>query len=151
MSKQMIEALVIAQLTAIKSNSAKERMPYAVAKVENGEMFDLKGNSFGKYDGDDVVFIDESDLKLARIAGTRLEGYVAKAKGYFGSKVEDETIEEVTEKPEPDDLFETADGEVVKKALKALKKGKVKKALKIAETIEDKKLKKSTLKEINNA
>jgi len=155
MSKKMISAFVKSQYAQLQEKDIKERMQYVVAKVEDGMLYDLKGNCYGKWDGEDTVFIAEEDLKLSRIASTRITNYNNAINAYFsedGEEAEDgEETEETVDSSEPDDVLETEDGEIAKKIKKALKKGKTKKAVKLLGEISDKKLRKALAKEIDNA
>ena len=145
MSKKHIEAFIKSQYQTLGARDNKERMKFVVAGIKDGHFYNHMGTDFGEFDAEapDAVFIQEADVKLSRIVGSKILK-VTKAmddyfKEYYG--VEEDEPEEVETEEEPTEEAEI-DEDAVKQAFKkALKKGKLKKAQKIVDMLPDGKLK----------
>ncbi|MBW2998167.1 hypothetical protein KY321_01390 [Candidatus Woesearchaeota archaeon] len=105
-------ALALTGMMEAKDN--KGRLPFLIAKVENGKVMDSKGNVYCEdFEGEDVVFVTEEDLKLTRVTGTKIAGIKLAITDYFGDNeesTEDAETEESTEDAETEDVKEVIAG-----------------------------------------
>jgi rubrerythrin len=154
MSKSMIEAFIKGQYNAINAKDNKERLRFTVAGIRNGRFYALDGTDYGLFDENapDAEFIVLKDLELSRITGAKIQNITNKMLDYFNKygvhknegttdeKVNDSDTEATTEngsKMVSDESQDVLDVDaVVKECKKAIKKGKSKKALKLAQKIE---------------
>lgn len=155
MAKSHIVALIMSQVASLGAKDSKERLQHMVAGVKDGRLYSHAGTDYGQFDGEDIEFITEEDLNLARVTkvkidsikksmedyfGTYLNGVSAEPAGEVSDEVEEEPKDESKNTEEVEDAPVVSEEDIFAEAKKAIKKGKIAKAEKLIEKMSDKKL-----------
>ena len=102
MSKSNLKSLALGQIGMLEATTGKDRFAYTISRIEDGKVYDGKGNQCGVYDGDDVIFITDKDLELSRITGAKISKVKQSMLAYFDGEKEEVSPDEVEESNEYD-------------------------------------------------
>lgn len=140
----MIEAFAKAQIKGL-SLTTKDRLKYTIAGCKDGCLYDNMGTNYGLYDNNapDMEFITAEDLNVSRITASKLAKIKVLSDNFFAefgahpTTDLDEALDEAQDEVSPleEEFAEQVD--LVANIKKAIKKGKLKKAQKLINTLDN--------------